>query len=84
MKESFRWFGPSDPVSLKNISQAGATTIVSALHEISNGDVWSIENIQNHQTLIKNAGLKWDVVESVPVHEDIKLRTGNFKKYIEN
>jgi len=84
MKESFRWFGPSDPVSLKNISQVGAATIVSALHEISNGDVWSIENIQHHQTLIKNAGLKWDVVESVPIHEDIKLRTGNFKKYIEN
>ena len=84
MKESFRWFGPSDPVSLKNISQAGATSIVSALHEISNGDVWSIKNIQNHQALIKNAGLEWDVVESVPVHEDIKLRTGNFKKYIEN
>ena len=84
MKESFRWFGPSDPVSLKNIRQVGATTIVSALHEISNGDVWSIENIQHHQTLIENAGLKWDVVESVPVHEDIKLRTGNFKKYIEN
>ena len=58
MKESFRWFGPSDPVSLEDISQAGATTIVSALHGISNGDVWSINNIQNHQTLIKNAGLK--------------------------
>ena len=84
MKESFRWFGPSDPVSLKNISQAGATSIVSALHEISNGDVWPIKNIQNHQALIKNAGLEWDVVESVPVHEDIKLRTGNFKKYTEN
>ena len=84
MKESFRWFGPSDPVSLEDISQAGATTIVSALHGISNGDVWSINNIQNHQTLIKNAGLKWDVVESVPIHEDIKLRTGDFIKYIEN
>ena len=84
MKESFRWFGPSDPVSLEDISQAGATTVVSALHGISNGDVWSINNIQNHQTLIKNAGLKWDVVESVPIHEDIKLRTGDFIKYIEN
>ena len=84
MKESFRWFGPSDPVSLEDISQAGATTIVSALHGISNGDVWSFNNIQNHQTLIKNAGLKWDVVESVPIHEDIKLRTGDFIKYIEN
>lgn len=84
MKESFRWYGPKDPVSLSAIRQAGATTIVSALHDVPNGEVWSIDAIKSHQTLIANAGLKWEVVESVPIHEEIKQRTGNFEVYIEN
>ena len=84
MKESFRWYGPKDPVPLSAIRQAGATTIVSALHDVPNGEVWSIDAIKSHQTLIANAGLKWGVVESVPIHEEIKQRTGNFEVYIEN
>ena len=84
MKESFRWYGPKDPVPLSAIRQAGVTTIVSALHDVPNGEVWSIDAIKSHQTLIANAGLKWGVVESVPIHEEIKQRTGNFEVYIEN
>ena len=84
MKESFRWYGPKDPVHLSAIRQAGATTIVSALHDVPNGEVWSIDAIKSHQKLIANAGLKWGVVESVPIHEEIKQRTGNFEVYIEN
>ena len=84
MKESFRWYGPKDPVPLSAIRQAGATTIVSALHDVPNGEVWSIDAIKSHQKLIANAGLKWGVVESVPIHEEIKQRTGNFEVYIEN
>jgi mannonate dehydratase len=84
MKESFRWYGPKDPVPLSAIRQAGATTIVSALHDVPNGEVWSVDAIKSHQKLIANAGLKWGVVESVPIHEEIKQRTGNFEVYIEN
>ncbi len=84
MKESFRWYGPKDPVPLSAIRQAGAATIVSALHDVPNGEVWSIDAIKSHQKLIANAGLKWGVVESVPIHEEIKQRTGNFEVYIEN
>ena len=84
MKESFRWYGPKDPVPLSAIRQAGATTIVSALHDVPNGEVWSIDAIKSLQKLIANAGLKWGVVESVPIHEEIKQRTGNFEVYIEN
>ena len=84
MKESFRWYGPKDPVPLSAVRQAGATTIVSALHDVPNGEVWSIDAIKSHQKLIANAGFKWGVVESVPIHEEIKQRTGNFEVYIEN
>ena len=84
MKESFRWYGPQDAVPLSAIRQAGATTIVSALHDVPNGAVWSIDAIKIHQTLIQNAGLKWAVVESVPIHEDIKQRIGDYERYIEN
>ena len=84
MKESFRWYGPQDAVPLSAIRQAGATTIVSALHDIPNGAVWSVDAIKRLQTLIQNAGLKWAVVESVPIHEDIKQRIGDYERYIEN
>ena len=84
MIESFRWYGPNDVVSLRDMRQAGAGNIVSALHHVPNGEVLEIEEIKAHQKLIEAAGLQWGVVESVPIHEDIKQRVGNFQHYINN
>lgn len=84
MTQSMRWYGPNDAVRLSDILQAGCSEVVTALHQIPVGDIWPIDAINERKKLVEDAGMKWTVIESLPVHEDIKKRKGNYELYIEN
>ena len=84
MQQTMRWFGPNDSISLNDIRQCGVVGIVTALHEIPVGNIWTVEAIKDRQETIRNAGMEWTVIESLPVHEDIKKANGNYLQFIEN
>ena len=82
LKAGFRWYGDNDEVPLEFIAQSGAKSVFTSLHQIPYGEVWSVEDIAARQEQVASYGLEWDTVESVPVSEDIKLRSGDFERHI--
>lgn len=84
LEQTWRWFGPSDPIALKEIKQTGATGIVTALHQIPIGEIWPVEGILKRKAIIAAAGLTWSVAEGLPVQEDIKKRNDNYRRFLRN
>lgn len=84
MRETWRWFGPEDPIPLEHVRQAGATGIVTALHHLYRGEAWPFSEVLKRKAEVESAGLSWSVVESIPVHNSIRMRAGPFREYIGN